>query len=151
MPSKQRRAEEDKDSTANLLRLLSTMDSCEATSLTDGDHLAGAPDWAELLLTIERDGKGLAHYLKRHDAELIVEVLFRVLHPNAGKSIHKQLWAGLDECMVGIMEEELPLKKIKAQGMALGLATALALVENPYGPDVDMIRSEALTRYEATH
>lgn len=146
------KATEPEDSTANLLRQLSTMDSCEAVSLTDGDHLAGAPNWAELALTIERDGKGLLHYLRRHDAELIVEVLFRVLHPNAGKSIHKQLWADLDACMVNLMDGGLDvMDKREFKGKALGLATALALVENPYGPDVGMIRKQASERYEATH
>lgn len=142
--------DESEDTTVNLLRQLSTMDECEAYSIVDGDHHNGAPGWAELALEIVREGKGLLHYFRRHDAELVVEVLFKVLHPNAGKSINGEIWRELDETMVVLMEGADDAEKIRSQGKALGLATALARISNPYAPNVDEIRKLARERYDAS-
>lgn len=43
----------------------------------------------------------------------------------------------------GLEEPEL------AKGYAQGLSTALAVLKNPYFPNVDVIKSEAVERYEA--
>lgn len=36
-----------------------------------------------------------------------------------------------------------------ARGKALGLAEAISIIVNPYAPDVDAVRAEAASRYEA--
>lgn len=134
-----------------LLVQLGTVDNIECVALTDADHVAGGiPRWAELRLDIERSEKLLQHYLTRHDGEAISLALLRAMHPNAGKSISGHLWEGLDQCMVNIMSGELSeADKAKEQGLALGLATAVALIRSPHSPDVDAVRKEAKERYDA--
>lgn len=135
-----------------LLVQLGTVDEIECVPLTDADHVAGGiPRWAEIRLDIERDGKLLQHYLTRHDGEAISLALLRAMHPTAGKSISGHLWEGLDQCMVNIMQGGLSDEdKAKEKGLALGLATAVALIRSPHKPDVDAVRKEAMQRYEAT-
>lgn len=123
------------------------MDSCEATTVTDAEQLSGeAPSWAEIKLIIERDEKGLLHYFRRHDCELIIEVLYEVLHPYAKTSIYEGMWADLDRLMDKIMSAKKPDPADRAQ--ALGIASCLARVKNPYKPDVSVIRAEATERWE---
>lgn len=134
-----------------LLVQLGTVDDVSCVALTDADHVTGGiPRWAELQLDIEREGKLLNHYLTRHDGEAISLALLRAMHPNAGRGISGLLWEALDQCMVNLLEggwsgEE----KAEEKGLALGLATALALIRSPHSPDVDAIRKEARERYDA--
>jgi hypothetical protein len=134
-----------------LLIQLGTVDNIECVALTDADHVAGGiPRWAEVRLDIERDGKLLQHYLTRHDGEAISLALLRSMHPNAGRSISGHLWEGLDQCMVNLMEGGLSGEdKAAEKGLALGLATAIALIRSPHAPDVDAVRKEARERYDA--
>lgn len=76
-----------------------------------------------------------------------------------GPSILESIWEQLDGVMRDLMRptmkrniagmpdlDEIPTLK----GKALGLATALAILMNPYKVDVDAIRSEAVARYKAS-
>lgn len=136
-----------------MLVQLGTIDGIDCVALTDADHVAGGiPRWAEIRLDIEREGKMLVHYFTRHDGEATAMALLRGMHPEAGKPISSRLWDGIDEAMDGLLSGELDEDdKLKTSGVALGLATALALIRSPVNPDVDAVRKEAKVRYDATH
>lgn len=154
---------------ADLLVELATIDEVSAHIPTGADHDAGiVPPWCELVLNVKReadsdgpgdDGPGTwpintgSLTLRRHDGELIIEVLQSVLHPAHVSSAVAQVWDELDTVYAKIMRrverDKEPLKK--DVGMALGLATALAIMLDPIEPDVDEVRGLAVERYEATH
>lgn len=139
------------DEDIQMLLQLGTVDNIETVALTDADHVAGGiPKWAEIRCDIQRQGKLLMHYLTRHDGEALVMSVLRAMHPNAGKPVSSHLWTRLDVCMDKILSGELDeTEKAKEQGMALGLATALALVRSPHDPNVNAVRKEAKERYDA--
>lgn len=151
---------------ADLLVELATIDEVSAHIPTGADHDAGiVPPWCELVLNVKREAEpfsdGPGEYpintgsltLRRHDGELIIEVLQSVLHPAHVSSAVAQVWDELDTVYAKIMRrverDKEPLKKDVA--MALGLATALAIMLDPIEPDVDEVRGLAVERYEATH
>ena len=120
-----------------MLVQLGTIDAIDCVALTDADHVAG---------------KMLVHYFTRHDGEATAMALLRGMHPDAGRSISARLWDGIDEAMDGLLGMELDEDdKIKTQGVALGLATALALIRSPVKPDVDAVRKEAKERWTVRH
>jgi hypothetical protein len=66
----------------------------------------------------------------------------------AGRSIFEMVWDELDAVVERMMNGgEAETDK----GMALGLASALAIIKNPYRPDIEAVREEAMARYEAEH
>lgn len=75
-----------------------------------------------------------------------------------GPSIIEKVWAELDAETNTLMairgechfetEEEQELAEEAQRGLCLGIAKALAIVLNPYEPDVDEIRREAMRRYK---
>lgn len=135
--------------TADLLRELSTIEECEAETVTDAQQRVGeAPEWAEISLKLVRDGKTLTLWLRRHDGELIIEVLHEVLHPNAGGSIRSAIWSELDAAY-GQLKEAGNGSDRELRGYARGLAQALAHLENPYAPSLDAVRTTAQERWEA--
>lgn len=85
-------------------------------------------------------------------------------HPHAGKSIIEILWEHLDDVMDKLMEEGKPeswesgSREVgvvghwqqygEERGQAQGLAYALAVMTNPYHPDMDGIRANAVKRWE---
>lgn len=71
--------------------------------------------------------------------------------PNAGRSILEMLWKELDFqlCKLMALAYETQEQGSAQQGHCLGLAKAIAIMTNPYDPDVDEIRREAMKRYEA--
>lgn len=144
--------------TADMLIELASVDEASAWIPTAIDHSQGiTPDWCELVLEIRRDGGEFpirqTMPLRRHDGELIIELLHQALHPRAGLSIAQMIWSELDDVVDAIQKRiergKEPLKR--DAGVALGLATALAILTNPYAYDVDAIREEAMERWEARH
>lgn len=141
------------------LQMLATLDDVTAWIPTDKDHVAEAvPKWCELVLEITRENDGTAvgewplNYripLRRHDGELIIEVLDDVLHPNRANGAADRVWAALDESIDQIMKR---VNKGKSphdedKGMASGLTRALALMIMPFDPDEDTIKDIAMDRY----
>lgn len=61
-------------------------------------------------------------------------------------SLIEKIWEELDVEMVGLMIDP---DDERSKGMALGLATALAILTNGYDPDIDAIRAQAYERWEA--
>lgn len=66
----------------------------------------------------------------------------------AGRSIFEMLWAEMDAAYAALLET--PDKK-KLQGQVRGLATAIALMTNPYAPSVEAVAEEAQARWENAH
>jgi hypothetical protein len=80
------------------------------------------------------------------------------------QALHEELWKELDTIVDHIMSEGEPVlsqadieeyeveafrKYGEWRGQAQGVAYALAVLTNPYQPDVDKIRAEAMERWEA--
>lgn len=66
----------------------------------------------------------------------------------AGKSVLDLLWERLDAFVDALME---PVNHEEAseetKGRAYGMAEAIALITNPYYPDIDAVRGEAMERW----
>lgn len=145
---------------ADMLVELATVDEVYAWIPTDMDGRNEiTPQWCELVLEVKRTDDGeltpawplnVRMPLRRHDGELMIQVIHEVLHPNSGGEPRDMLWVELDEVVDRIQDRiergKDPLKR--DVGQALGLATALAILENPYAYDVDQIREAAMERYE---
>ena len=131
--------------TSGLLRELASLDEVECVAVTEAEQRREeAPGWAELKLNLDRGGKSITLWLRRHDAELIIEVLHEVLHPNAGGTIRSQAWVLMDMAYAALMENKGDPQR---KGECLGLAQALALLENPYKPSIDAVRETARERH----
>lgn len=145
----------------SLFTELATLDEVVAWVPTGKDHDAGiTPPWCELVLDMKRmdDGSLKPAFpmnnhmaLRRHDGELIIDVLHRALHPQSGGSVKEMLWYMLDDVVDAIQKRVNKGKAPKPVdvGQALGLATAIAVLDNPFGYDVDAVRAEAMERYDA--
>lgn len=149
--------------THELLAELSTFD--ELNVWTPGaldHHRQQVPQGTEVMLTLVRTStKGkhsMVNYplnvripMSRHDGEYIIESLYTALHPNSGGSILHMLWGELDDIVdriqARIAKGKDPLKA--DAGQALGVATSIAILVNPYAYDVDEVRNEAMLRWEA--
>lgn len=141
------------------LQVLATLDDVTAWIPTDKDHVAEAvPAWCELVLEIKRESDGSAagewplNYrvpLRRHDGELIIEVLDDVLHPSRGNGAADRIWLALDECIDRIMKRVNKDKSPHDEDRftAVGLTRALALLVTPFDPDEDSIKDIAMERY----
>lgn len=69
----------------------------------------------------------------------------------AGKSVLDLLWERLDAFVDELMapaHEGGELELAERKGHAYGMAEAIALVTNPYHPDIDAVRGEAMERWE---
>ena len=133
------------------LREISELEECEVITITDKEHVAQTvPPWAEINLRLGRaNGQARNTYLRRSDGELIIECLREILHPDS-QGVLVSLWAELDEAFVELKETN-PLTRGKwenLKGKCLGLATGIAYIVNPYAPDVDAVRAEAVERWE---
>jgi len=82
----------------------------------------------------------------------------------AWQALREELWSELDRIVDRIMSEGEPYWTLsdssaevagplrewgELRGKAQGIAYALAMMENPYLPNVDSIREKAMTRWEA--
>lgn len=63
----------------------------------------------------------------------------------SGKSILDLLWEKLDNAVDDLMYDP---NAIRTKGYALGMAEAIACVEDPYSQDVDDVRGEAMARWQ---
>jgi hypothetical protein len=149
--TKTRKVEEP--TTANLLAELATIDEVEAR-LPDSADLEQelVPQWCELLLSIKRKSDwpiNVTFPLRRHDGELLIEVLHSVLHPHAGGSILDGLWGELDKALDRIMKRVDAGEKPRNVdlGHARGLTTAIARMTNPTTPNEEAVKGEAMDRY----
>lgn len=140
----------------------------EARAITAAQSNSDAyPDWAEITLVLTSDDgrPGVKINLTRAAGEEILRTLHKVLHPWAGHSIKETIQEELDSVVGRLISDGRPAnieeagnkKPIKQQqedwklygedrGQAQGLAYALAVIRNPYGPNVEAIRKEALER-----
>ncbi len=154
------------ESAAELLKPLATLDDVTAWVPGNADHVAETtPEWCELVLEMKRlpdaDAKGKKKSspgdypinqrfaLRRHDGELIIEVLDEVLHPNRAGATADTVWRELDKVIDKMMAR---VDKGKAphdhdQGVAEGLGRALAFMVTPFDPDEDAIKDIAMERY----
>ena len=132
------------------LLALSQMEECEAVSVGQGDHLSGTvPPWCEIILDMTRSNGTERVHLTRHDAELVIEVLWLTLHPNDNRqSPVTRLWEQLDEAMDYLMVDD---PEAEDQARARALAEAIAMISLPHSdpPDVAAVREEAVARWEA--
>ena len=143
---------------AELLIELASLDEIEAYVPTSTEHDMGAvPPWCELVVKMKRTTTDFPLSttlpLRRHDGELLIEVVRDVLHPDRSSSASEYLWEELDTIVDSIqrrVERDRPPRQSDV-GHALGLATALAAIANPADPDVDAVRSEAMERWESRH
>lgn len=110
------------------------------------------PKWSELILDIGVEQEPRRQYtapLTRAAGELIIDALHEALHPWSGKPIVQMLEDELDESYGTIMQAKGKGVE-KEKGVALGLATAIAHMYNPYQPNIDTVREDAQSRWEAT-
>lgn len=146
---------------AELLAELATIDEVEAYIPTGRDHDQSiTPPWCELVLSVQRldDGSlkpswplNVRMPLRRHDGELVMQVLWDALHPEHSMVAVEQMYVALDKAYDKIMKrvnKGKPAMDVH-KGQALGLAQAIALLVNPIAPDVDEVRAVAVERYEA--
>jgi hypothetical protein len=150
-------------SDVELLQELATLDEVSAISVGSEDSTAGnVPQWSEILLTVKRfdDGSLTPAWpinsrlpLRRHDGELIIQVLWDVLHPNRTLSSTDAIWDDLDTCMEHIQKRVRKGKEPDPlwTGRAQGLAKAIAIVTNVLEPDVDGVKATAYLRYCIRH
>lgn len=135
-------------STADLLRELAEI---EVTAVGSEDSTSGAVEpWCEVVLDLTDEMGTKRIQLRRHDAELIIECLHEVLHPNTHKSSPvTRLWAELDDTMDYLRADDAPEPEDRVR--AKTLAWAIALLTQPYTeePDLGPIRTEAAERWEA--
>lgn len=69
----------------------------------------------------------------------------------AGKSIIEMLWDTLDTLIDLLMDEDPQPDPDLLKGKAEGVAYALAVFQNPYLPNLDAIRQQAMERWEANN
>ncbi len=150
---------------ADLLEELATLDEVEARIPTSSEHDAGVvPTWCELVLTIKRNAEpysdGPGEYpistrmgLRRHDGELIIQVLHDVLHPNQPTHAGEALWDELDMVVDRIQARVTKGKEPRQKdvGQAQGLAMALAILDSPLEPDIEEVRAVAMERWDVRH
>lgn len=135
-----------------LLTTLSRYDSVEATSTTDGDLGVTVGPWTELVLDLaEHGGRVRRLELTRHDAELVIQVLFTVLHPHTNRrGAVERMWALLDDQMDFLLadDEPEPEDKIRAKAIAECITICLDPLAEPGSIDVTEVREEAVARWE---
>jgi hypothetical protein len=133
------------------MALLAELAEIEVIATGAGDHVDGSvPQWCELVLDLTDDSATKRIHLRRHDAELIIEALHEVLHPNTHRtSPVARLWEELDDTMDFLRADDEPEEEDRIR--ARTLAFAIALLTQPYSeePDISAVRTEAASRWES--
>jgi hypothetical protein len=131
-----------------------------ARALTDASaRREGAPEWAEVLLSIGPDpnhGGTTNRYLTRNAGYTVMDELNSVLRPWAGRRLVDMLWEELDSITDRLMRDapedswgdEEWNSYNQDVGAARGIAYCIAIITNPYNPSIDAIREIAMERYE---
>lgn len=133
---------------------LASLDEVTAWSPTGKDHDAGiVPPWCEMVLEVARESEWpikVQWPLRRHDGEMIIDVIHQTLHTRPGGNVTDMLWTELDRVVVKIQKRVEKGREPKSGhvGEARGLALAIAILTNPYAYDLDEVRAEAMARYE---
>lgn len=87
--------------------------------------------------------------IKRALARLTKINGFRPIRPASqvcgGKSLFEMLWEELDVIVERIMAEAADEHDV---GKAQGVAFAIATIQNPYRPNIESVRAEAMKRWE---
>lgn len=99
------------------------------------------PAWCDFVLVLN----GRQTYMTRSSAQTLQHSIGKTLNRWGGASIYELIWEELDGVIDALMEE--PGSDV-LRGTALGLATAIAYMQNPLVADVDGVRAEAMGRYE---
>lgn len=150
---------------AELLAELATLDDVSARIPTATEHDQGVvPPWCELVLAVRRDAHPNSAIalrdainnkwcLRRHDGELIIEVLGQVLRPQTereDRGIHR-IWDVLDAAVDRIQARVDKGKKPRPADVseARALTYALAQVSAVYRGDLDAVKAEVMARYDA--
>jgi hypothetical protein len=155
-----KKKKEKHDDIAEMLQELATLDLVEAEVPTVAEHTAGVvPPWCELRLKIRREQDDATNFplnidipLRRHDGELIIEVIHDVLHRKTGVA-GELIWAELDACVERIMKRRTKGKEPRDADIAeaMGLSKALAYLANPMQPELDDIKWAATERWNIRH
>lgn len=101
------------------------------------------PPWSEIVLEIDGP-KRVVVPMTRAAGELAIDCFHEALHPWSGKPMVELLEDKLDEIYSRLMKKSTIIDKGRAQGAAY----AVALMRNPYNPDIDRAREEAHARWE---
>lgn len=127
----------------------------DAAIATDAHHVREqVPPWCEVILDVERKPtkveakQGKTNHLDRlhltrNASEAIAGALHEAMHPHTGKSLLEGLWLELDNVVRRLLAKEA---EPDDKGYAKGLTWAIAHFINPYQPDYDGIRQQALRR-----
>lgn len=65
----------------------------------------------------------------------------------AGKSVLDLLWEQMDQFVDAVQEPVNEDEAVNAKGRAHGMAVAIAVVTNPYAPDVAEVKQAAMDRW----
>lgn len=113
-------------------------------------------DWVEVWLDVQaNNGTTQRILLTRAAGEEILQQLHKVLHPWAGQSIKEAITTELDTVVGRLVSDDKPHKDEPShnwmlygeeRGQAQGLAFALAMINNPYKPNVPETKREAVER-----
>lgn len=112
---------------------------------TDAQHVREqVPPWCEVVLEIEQKGGELKRtFLTRNASEAVAGALHEALHPNSGKSLLEGMWLELDTVVRRLLDKEA---EPDDKGYAKGLTWTIAHMINPYQPDYDSVKAQALRR-----
>lgn len=73
----------------------------------------------------------------------------------AGESIVEMMERTLDGLVEYLMQTDMetadPTEVAAVKGEALGVARCIAIIHNPYLPNIDAVRAESVDRYEWNH
>lgn len=132
--------------------------SAEAHSVGTNLHeKGGMPEWCDLTVTIECEDKdspwtqkdedgATVLYMTRAAGEVLIDVIYGMLHPYAGRSIAEVMKRQLDDVVERLMAKQAEEGDVY---LARGMAMAIACLHNPINPNWEDIRDEAVARYNA--